>query len=62
MQFSTHCDNLRDMIICYIFNIWESELVMSHHSAHNLAQAKMLVKETLQYTVVKMYLEALREY
>lgn len=28
------------------------------HSTHNLAQAKMMVKETLQYTVVKMYLEA----
>lgn len=33
---------------------------MCHHPAHNLAQAKIMVKETLQYTFVKMYLEALR--
>lgn len=26
---------------------------MLYHPAHNLAQAKIMVKETLQYTVVK---------
>lgn len=35
---------------------------MYRHSTHNLAQAKMMVKETLQYTVVKMYLELSEEY
>lgn len=29
-------------------------------SAHNLAHGKIMIQETLQYTVVKMYLEALR--
>lgn len=33
---------------------------MCHHSAHNLAEAKIMLKETLPYTVVKIYLGALR--
>lgn len=33
---------------------------MCHHPAHNLAEAKIMLKETLQYTIVKIYLGALR--
>lgn len=33
---------------------------MCHHPAHNLAEATIMLKETLRYTIVRIYLEALR--